>query len=62
MKDSYRIDELASRWDVSPRTIYRMIDRQALNVFRIGGVWRIKREEVLKCEEGAKKVDSNGQR
>ena len=51
MKESYRIDELALRWAVSPRTIYRLIESRALKAFRVGTSWRINRDELLRYEE-----------
>ena len=51
MKDSYRIDELAARWRVDSRTIYRLIKRGALSAFRVGVSWRVNREEVLRHEQ-----------
>lgn len=50
MKESYRIDELAERWEVSTRKIYRLIKRDIIKAFRIGHTWRVSRDEVLRCE------------
>lgn len=51
MKESYRIDELAERWRVSPRTIYRLIEREIIKAFRVGVSWRVSRDEVLRREQ-----------
>jgi excisionase family DNA binding protein len=53
-KKSYRIDELAKDFDVSRRTIERLIQRGEIQSFKIGDTRRIEAEEV----ERLKKKDS----
>jgi len=56
-KKSYRIDELASEFDVSKATIYRAIKRGEILTFTVGSARRIRAEEVerLKKTESAVK-------
>jgi len=51
MKESYRIDELASRWDVNERTVRREIKRGKLEAFRVGCAWRVRHGEVERYEK-----------
>lgn len=60
LKESYRIDELAKRWDVAARTVRRMIARGALKAFRVGTTQRVRREEILRHEGGNSSDDSQG--
>jgi len=55
MKNSYRIDEAAERWEVHPKTVERAIHRGEVDAFKIGSTWRIRTEEVERIE---KKTDS----
>jgi excisionase family DNA binding protein len=51
MKSSYRVDELAKRWDVSTLTIRRMIHDGELKGFRVGrGSLRISHDEIERVE------------
>lgn len=45
-KLSYRPDEVAQRWDISSRTIMRLIADGSLQAFRRGNTTRIKREAI----------------
>ena len=38
--------ELAKKFDCTQRTIRRMLDRGELPGFKIGGIWRIKSDEL----------------
>lgn len=42
----YSSTEAAQRLGITPRTLYRLIDRRELPGYRIGRVIRIKREDV----------------
>ncbi len=44
----YSIKSLALMWDMSQRTVKRMIERDELRAKRIGGSWRIPHSEVAK--------------
>ena len=55
MKNSYRIDEAARRWEVHPKTVERAIHRGEVEAFKIGSTWRIRSDEVDRVE---KKTDS----
>jgi len=46
IKKSYRIDEAAREFDVSPRTVERLIQRGELDSYKIGGNRRILAEEL----------------
>lgn len=44
---------LAARWDVTPRTVYRMLAKGQLRGFRVGGkTLRISADEVAAWESG----------
>jgi excisionase family DNA binding protein len=58
LKKTFRVDELAREWNVSPRTIRREIDRGELDAFKVGDTWRISAEAVQKYQEVQKKSDS----
>ena len=44
-KRSYRLDELAKDWDVSPKTVKREIKRGELQAVKVGSTWRVKDED-----------------
>lgn len=46
MKESYRIDEVAKKLNVSRRTVERALRRGELNAFRIGSDRRIPAAEL----------------
>lgn len=56
-KKSYRIDELAESWDVSRKTVERLIRNGDLDAFKVGDTWRIKQEKI---EDFEKKKRGNG--
>jgi len=51
MKKSYRIDELAKDFDVSRRTIERLIQRGEIQSFKVGDTRRIEAEEVERLKK-----------
>ena len=50
-KDFYSPAELAERWGVSVKTVYRLIETAELQATRIGGQHRISRAEVARYEQ-----------
>ena len=46
----YTTEELSKYWQVSPRTITRMIKKQELHALRVGRQFRIKGESILEYE------------
>jgi len=50
-KKSYRIDELAKDFDVSRRTIERLIQRGEIQSFKVGDTRRIEAEEVERMKK-----------
>jgi len=48
-KDLFRIDEVATYFDVNERTVRLWIDHGHLTPVKKGGVIRILRESILKC-------------
>ena len=40
------IYEVARYLGVSPRTVYRLVNRGELKAYKVGSLWRFKREEV----------------
>jgi excisionase family DNA binding protein len=46
------VEELAQRWNVSPKTIRGMIERKELVALRVGRVLRISRSHVENLERG----------
>lgn len=53
MKDYWKVSELAQRWRVTPRTIYRMLQRGELHGIYIAGARLIADEERRRVEEEA---------
>lgn len=51
MKESYRIDEIATAWQKSYWSILRMIKRGDLKAFKAGATWRITALEKRRFEE-----------
>lgn len=50
-KQYYRVGELAVRFDISPQTIYRMIDLGELKAVHLRGCLRISAEELRRYEK-----------
>jgi excisionase family DNA binding protein len=50
-KKSYRLDEVAEQWDVSRKTVQRLIQKGELEAFKIGSHWRIRRENLDEFEK-----------
>ena len=48
---TYRVDELAETWDVSRRTVERLINRGELDAFKVGDTWRIRQEQIADYEK-----------
>ncbi len=48
MRDSrlMNIHEVARYLGVSPRTVYRLVSRGELKAYKVGSLWRFRREEV----------------
>ena len=47
----YTVDELASILKVDPETVRRFIWNKKLKAFKVGGSWRISKEELKKYLE-----------
>ena len=45
-------EELAERWRVSPKTIYRSLSAGKIKGFQVGKQWRIPLEAVENFEKG----------
>lgn len=52
-RDAFTVDEFATRWNVSPRTVERAIARGEIKVRRIGRLVRIPAKEVRRLLGGA---------
>ncbi len=50
-KRSYRLDEIAQDWDVSRKTVERLVRSGELEAFKIGSVWRVKSEQREEFEK-----------
>lgn len=50
-KPTLRIDEVAREWDVSRRTVERLIQKGELPAFKIGDTTRIRSEDLKQFEE-----------
>lgn len=51
MKNVYTIESLANHWQVSDKTVRRLIIGRKLTAAKIGKSWRIKKEWIEKYEE-----------
>jgi excisionase family DNA binding protein len=49
-KRYYRVGELSVRFDISPQTVYRMIDLGELKAVRLRGCLRVSAEELRRYE------------
>ena len=55
MKDIYTIKELAEYWGVHPNTVRRWISENLLKANKLGGTWRITKEQATAfISEGGK--------
>ena len=55
MKDIYTIKELAQYWGVHPNTVRRWISENLLKANKLGGTWRITKEQATAfISEGGK--------
>jgi excisionase family DNA binding protein len=50
-KRYYRVGELSVRFDISPQTVYRMIDLGELKAVRLRGCLRVSVEELRRYEK-----------
>lgn len=55
-KKSYRIDEVAEEFDVSRRTVERLIQRGELQSFKVGDTRRIDAEELERMKKKEQEV------
>lgn len=53
-KDLYRPDEVATYFSVSRKTIYCWLKSGTMKGIKIGGVWRVLRQEINKINESQK--------
>lgn len=53
-KQYYRVAELSIRFDISPQTVYRMIDLGELRAVRLRGCLRVSAEELRRYEKRRK--------
>jgi len=51
LKRYYRVDEVATYFAISVRTVYRLLDEGDLQVTRIRGCVRVSAEEIQRYEE-----------
>lgn len=56
VRKALRIDEIAEHWDVSRKTVERLIKRGGLEAFKVGTTWRIRAEDI---EQFEKKIDQD---
>ena len=50
-KRYYRVGELSVHFDISPQTVYRMIDLGELKAVRLRGCLRVSAEELRRYEK-----------
>ena len=50
--------QAAARWQVTARSVRRWIDSGEVDGFKVGGRYRIPKEEVKRVESGGKKRES----
>lgn len=60
-KATYRLDELAGLWNISVKTLRRMIRGGTLKAFRVGRAWRVSDSERRRCEINGSVAASRGQ-
>jgi excisionase family DNA binding protein len=53
-KKTSRVDKLEETWDVSRRTVERLINGGELDAFKVDDTWRIKQGEVEEFERKKK--------
>ena len=49
------VGEIAERWNVNYRTVYRLVRSGAIPAMRIGDLYRVREDELEKFEKGASK-------
>ena len=49
-RKSSTVNELAARWGCDPQLVYRRLRRGHIRAFKVGGLWRIPREEIDRIE------------
>lgn len=54
-KAYYRPDEVADLFNISRRTVYRLINQRKLRAIKVGGSVRIPEEEVQRLKDRRKK-------
>lgn len=54
MKKNHKPEDLAREWNVSERTVRRLIESEKLDAIRIGRVWRIPEDEKQRFESQKK--------
>jgi putative molybdopterin biosynthesis protein len=50
MKEVFSITELAERWGLRKRTLYKMVDRGDLKAFKVSNKYRVTLDEVKRIE------------
>jgi putative molybdopterin biosynthesis protein len=50
MKEVFSISELAERWGLRKRTLYKMVDRGELKAFKVANKFRVTLDEVKRIE------------
>jgi excisionase family DNA binding protein len=50
MKEVFSINELAERWGLRKRTLYKMVDRGDLKAFKVANKFRVTLDEVKRIE------------
>lgn len=61
VREAYRVESLAKRWECSPNHIYDMIRKGRLQHFKIGKLIRVAAAEVARIEAGECGSSSTGE-
>lgn len=46
-KDHFTVIELASHFNVNPKTIYRRLWAKGIPAFKVGRIWRIAKKDII---------------
>lgn len=57
MKKSYRVDEAAAEFDVSKRTVERLIQRGEIESYKVGDSRRIDAQEIERVKKDRREQD-----
>lgn len=59
VKPSYTVGDLALLWQISERTLRRMIQEGKLKAFKAGATWRVNEAERLRLENSWSTADKS---